>query len=165
MKITGLAFFPRLACSIVPDVPEGGGGKARGKQLIEKYASKRPERPKTISKILVVDDQSVILRAINRLCQKLGFEVDSLNPVEQEKKIGQLASFAISGQFDMVILDGNMIVTQGYIVAKQLRAAGYSGYIVSNTSDANQNNLLLEAGADFAINNKDYYLLKNYFQP
>ncbi len=59
-------------------------------------------------------------------------------------------------EIDLVLIDGNLINEQGYQVVQRIRESGINTYLCMFSSDIEQNELGLSAGAEFSINKRDF---------
>lgn len=59
-------------------------------------------------------------------------------------------------EIDLVLIDGNLINEQGHQVVQKIRESGFNVYLCMFSSDIEQNELGLSAGAEFSINKRDF---------
>ena len=109
----------------------------------------KPGRPEIIKNILVVDDTMGVLKATKRLLSRLGIEITLIDPDLDIR--GQVLQMAADAKYDLVIMDGQMPGILGHQLTREIREKGYNGYIVANSSDLNEQDKIMAAGAD--INN------------
>ena len=97
-------------------------------------------------RFLLVEDGKVNQQLIKRLLERAGATVD----LADNGQIGVEKALSSDGDYDIILLDMQMPVMDGYTAAQHLRAAGYRGPIIALTADAmtSNRNRCLEAGCD-----------------
>ena len=118
-------------------------------------------------RILLADDGADNRRIIGHILSKAGFAVtfaeNGLSACEQA-----LASMAEGNSFDLILMDMQMPVMEGYEATRRLRDAGYKGPIVALTAHAapEDKQKCLEAGCDHYVSKPIHrdYLLANAVQ-
>jgi len=141
-------FGPRMFLS--PDFQASGGGSAplKGYKLKPEYT--KPGRPEIIRKILVVDDEPLILNMVRRTFRGYNLEMVFVDPAKPIKE--QVLDSVAKGDIDLIIMDGKMPGTSGPELTRILRENGFAGYIAANTNMPEIEIEMLDEGADFAIN-------------
>jgi signal transduction histidine kinase len=118
-------------------------------------------------RILLADDGADNRRIIGHILSKAGFAVtfaeNGLSACEQA-----LALMAEGNSFDLILMDMQMPVMEGYEATRRLRDAGYKGPIVALTAHAapEDKQKCLEAGCDHYVSKPIHrdYLLANAVQ-
>ena len=99
--------------------------------------------------VLVTDDRPDIRFLTRRLLTRAGATVDEAEDGGQclDKVIGAIADYR---PYDLIMLDMQMPVLDGYQTAEKLRAGGYRGVIIALTADAMQGDMkrCLRVGCD-----------------
>lgn len=94
------------------------------------------------ARVLVVDDGDINRKLVRLALQKKGAHVEVAND--------GLAGFdaAMAGDFDLVLMDMQMPIMDGYTATRNLRDAGYTGPIIALTANAMRGDMekCLEAG-------------------
>ena len=80
--------------------------------------------------VLVVDDGDINRKLVRLALQKQGAEVE----VACDGQEGLVA--ALAGNFDLVLMDMQMPVMDGYAATRELRKSGYTGPIIALTANA-----------------------------
>ena len=80
--------------------------------------------------ILVVDDGTANRRLIRLILERAGCNIEEA----ENGKIGYQT--ALSGDFDIVLMDMQMPVLDGYQATKKLRSQGYEGSVIALTANA-----------------------------
>jgi CheY-like chemotaxis protein len=78
-------------------------------------------------RVLIVDDNPAIVRLAETLLKSLNAEINSANSGEAAIEL------ALASIYDVILLDMDMPVMDGFEVVKNLREKGYSGTIVAAT--------------------------------
>ncbi len=160
--------FSRIICSISAEGPTAGGG-ITGRQLKPGY--QKPGRPETIKRVLVIDSDGLSLGRMWAFVARLGFQAGALNPFSINLDAQKTADFVANHNFDLVLVDGRIGPLGGSrsfygdAVVKILRQAGHAGYLVANSGSPEENERMIDAGADFFIDGKDYFRLPDFFLP
>ena len=81
-------------------------------------------------RILLVEDDEFMQRMISLRLRRLGHEVDSA--VNGKEAL----NMAMMGSYDLILMDMQMPVMDGYQASKSLRERGYKGQIVAVTASA-----------------------------
>ena len=121
----------------------------------------KAERPEITRRILVVDDEAGILKAIKRFLGKLEAEIVLVDPLQPIKE--QVLSMAEREAYDLIIMDGLMPGIAGADLTGELRNRGFQGYIVANSSMPEEQTRMLRAGADFSNPDKNITKLLGFF--
>jgi CheY-like chemotaxis protein len=125
----------------------------------------RAQTPKATcgGRILLAEDSTDNQRIICHILTHAGFEVAT---AENGEAACQKALAAVSEgtPFDLILMDMQMPVLEGYEAARQLRAAGYTGPIVALTAHATgeDRKKCLESGCDYYVSkpiNRDELLV------
>lgn len=108
----------------------------------EKAALREP--PRYRGRVLVVDDEEDIRRLLNSILRKVGLEAE----FAVNGKVG--VEKALERPFDLVLMDAQMPVLDGYSAIAQLRAHNYQFPIVALTGNAMEEEVrrLIEAGSN-----------------
>ena len=137
----GSVFALRIPCGdpgdLLPSLERQRGESAReGGQLI----------PRELDglRILLVEDTLDIQRLVTRILEGVGAEVETAKNGEEG------VAKAMRGRFDVVLMDVQMPVLDGYEATKRLRAEGYTGVVIALTAYAMkaERERSLAAGAD-----------------
>lgn len=83
-----------------------------------------------MANILLVEDDEMISRMISLRLQMRGHSID----LAQDGKSGM--EKALTGGYDLVLMDMHMPVMDGHEAVRQLRQQGYDGIIVAITASA-----------------------------
>jgi signal transduction histidine kinase len=105
--------------------------------------------PRPPCRALVVDDARDMRRLVSALLEKAGDKVELAE--NGQLALERVAEEAAAGRsFDVVLLDMQMPVLDGYETARRLREAGYRGPVVALTANnmAGDRERCLEAGCD-----------------
>jgi PAS domain S-box-containing protein len=86
-------------------------------------------------RVLVAEDHADNRRALSRRLEIAGLKVTAVAD-GQQATTAALAAAAENRPFDVILMDMNMPVTDGFEATAQLRAAGYRGAIIALTADA-----------------------------
>ncbi|MBU43002.1 MAG: hypothetical protein CMN76_07290 [Spirochaetaceae bacterium] len=130
---------------------------ASGDASLEQPASARTERlilgqPRTTKpSALVVEDTPDIQALLKRQLESLGAEVFIAGDGEEAlQQVYQRKLKEPAGRFDLILMDIQMPVMDGYETVRRLRDTGYSGKIVALTAHAmeGEERRCLEAGMD-----------------
>jgi len=102
-----------------------------------------------MAKILIVEDDEFITRMLNLRLSMRGYEIEeAVNGKEGVDK-------ALSGDFDLILMDMHMPVMDGHEATLTLRNKGYKGLIVAVTAS------VMSADTDKAISSGcDLYIPK-----
>ncbi len=103
-------------------------------------------RMEEVVRALIVDDSRFVRGYLRGLLQEKGIEC-----VEAADGQAGLNHLHAEGKFDLVLLDWNMPVLNGFEMLKKLRAEGFAGTkVLMVTTEAENDYILsaLEAGAD-----------------
>ena len=119
-------------------------------------------RPAAISRILLVDDDNMVLRATPRLLRLVhpGFELFSLW-VRGGDRFDDIVKEVIQNQPDLVLIDHNF--SSGYSgsdVTEKLRESGFGAFIIGMTGGGFQPNALESNRARFALGGADHVIFK-----
>ncbi len=126
----GSTFTFQIETGSVDDVP-----RIDFKQYLEETKTERRSGGKSVvqlppARILVVDDGQANRRLIKLILQKAGCTVE-------EASNGQIGfEKAINLPYDIVLMDMQMPVLDGYQATAQLRSEGYTGTIIALTANA-----------------------------
>ncbi len=134
----GSTFECRVRFHAAPNVP------AARPRLSGNGAHARSERPLEHVEILAADDSEDNRLLLRRLLQKCGARVTLTENGRQA------AEHALSGRFDIVLMDIQMPEMDGYEATRFLRSKGYRGPIIALTAHAlkEEKDLILGAGCD-----------------
>ncbi len=111
----------------------------------------QPERQVYAMKILVIEDERLLADSLKSMLEKKGFQVEAVYDGETG------ADYAMTGIYDLLILDVMMPGLDGYQVARQVRASRCGTPILMLTAKSDLEDRIegLNAGAD-------YYLTKPF---
>jgi len=100
-----------------------------------------------MAKILLVEDDAMIRKMVGLRLRMKGHQVDEA----ENGKLGMEA--ALSGNYDLVLLDMHMPVMDGYETARNMRRQNYTGIIIAVTASAmsEETSLAIEAGCNHFI--------------
>ena len=91
-----------------------------------------PKKPKSQVRLLMVDDEPICRKVTGRLLERLGYQVDVCNDGQQAiEKIAQT-------EYDLVFMDCNMPVLDGFEATKHLRSKGFNRPIVALTANTTE---------------------------
>jgi len=99
--------------------------------------------------VLLADDNAVNLMLISKMVQKMGLRVTTAE--NGQEVMDHVAAAEFSGQhFDVILLDMQMPVMDGYQTVKRLRQQGYTRTVVALTASAmpRDRNRCINAGCD-----------------
>jgi CheY-like chemotaxis protein len=98
-------------------------------------------------KILIVDDNSKIIKMIQRRLKKTGHEIHTA----ENGKIGMEKALGIKP--DLILMDMHMPVVDGYKATRTLRKQGYTGKIAAFAASASAEDVpkAVAAGCDYFI--------------
>ena len=85
--------------------------------------------------ILLADDDKFFLQVLTRFLGNTGYQVVACRN-GQEALERLLAAESSGDPFDLVLMDMNMPVMDGYESTRQIRASGYQGPIIALTASA-----------------------------
>jgi CheY-like chemotaxis protein len=138
-------------------VPEGESTEASGLEVRQEHVEKTLAPPKKTSassrrlqgRILVVEDSSDIQRLLRLFLTSAGLEV-TLAVNGQNAMETAIQHWEAGRAFDVILMDMQMPVLNGYRATELLRAAGYSGTIIAFTAHAQtlEREHCLAAGCD-----------------
>ena len=101
--------------------------------------------------VLVVEDTEDIQALLKRQLERLGANVtQAVNGKEALDLVDSRMAGGRDGRFDVILMDIQMPIMDGYEAVKRLRASGYSGRIVALTAHAmeGEEQRCLAAGMD-----------------
>lgn len=120
-------------------------------------------RPTVARKIMIVDDNTLIAQRFIAAFQERSEFAGPLEHVDP-RTAKEVVDIVMQEDFDLVIIDGDLQgELRGEEVVQALRAAGFNGYIVANSSDREMNAAMLAKGADHDITGKDPTYLPRFF--
>lgn len=145
---------PRL--SSLPGTVKSEPGESDSKQEMTQPLSTllSIEKPR----VLVVDDEPVIVRIHSRYCERLGFSVSSC--LDGSEVVPALTKARDEGKpFDIIILDLVMTKVHGDQASRMAREWGFEGFLVCATANAGpgDRDRLLKAGFDTVLE-KPFYI-------
>lgn len=100
-------------------------------------------------RVLLAEDNRDLMQILARQLNVLGLEVLGVANGRDAVEL-TLAALAVGNPFDLVLMDLEMPILDGYEATRRLRAGGFSGPIVALTAHSNDDNRLecLELGCD-----------------
>ena len=117
-----------------------------------------PNRPTTIHKVLIVDDEPILLSKLEAVVKrKLGTMVLKIDPKGNLPIEQQVRRIIEEEAPDMALMDyhlgkaGDGQELTGIKLIHEMRAGGFTGYIVANSTDPVLNWEMTDNGADFAV--------------
>ena len=124
-------------------------GEAGASGLVAVRAGSNEPVPSLSGRVLLVEDAPVALRLHEQILRNAGADVG----VAQNGRIARdhaLQAEAAGRPYDLILMDMQMPVMDGYEATRELRAKGYRGPIVAVTAHANTGDRerCLEAGCD-----------------
>jgi CheY-like chemotaxis protein/anti-sigma regulatory factor (Ser/Thr protein kinase) len=131
-------------------------GSLDGVQIVhaaDPFAATPATRPKTLptidGRVLIVDDSRDNLELLVTLLERAGAEVSTASD-GKEGLDETLRAWKAGLPYNVVLMDMQMPVLDGYTAVRQLRAAGYAGQIIALTAHAMRGELdrCLEIGCD-----------------
>ncbi|MCR4415095.1 MAG: response regulator [Thermoguttaceae bacterium] len=131
-----------------PSATDRVGDPAADKMRLP-HASRDGQRP-PLGRILLVEDSLDNQRLIAHILTRAGWQVTTAEHGEAACHEVQQAQ-ARAEPFDLILMDMQMPVLDGYGATRRLRGSGYTGVIVALTADCtvDAENRCLEAGCDF----------------
>ena len=101
-------------------------------------------RPEELARILLVDDEAGLRKTLSDRLRAEGYAVETA----ADGRAG--AAMALSGEFDLIILDLNLPLKDGIEVCRELRAEGVeAGVLMLTARDATSDKVIgLKSGAD-----------------
>jgi len=118
-----------------------------------------PDRPATIRKVLIVNDEPALLIKLEAVVRRvIGAAVLKIDPTNNVSIKQQVKRFIEEEAPDLILMDGNLgrpgsdRELTGKQLIHEMRAGGFKGYILANSSDPVMNWEMTENGADFAVN-------------
>lgn len=122
-----------------------------GRRLKPEYVM--PGRPEIIKNILVVDDDSCFLGIAKDILESLDFNVILINPDKPIKKQVFKHVSNRKRKIDFIIMGGRerKLEISGESLIRELRANGFAGCIAANSLMPEEQEKMVDAGADFKI--------------
>ena len=134
-----------------PTTPSGEATASRGRAPSRSSSNPQAGRESSFGgrRVLLVEDTADLRRLMLRFLESFGVEVDAVtNGEEAAERIGLPGDEG--GGYDMVLMDMQMPVMDGYTATRTLRQRGYEGLVVALTAYAmsGDRRKCLEAGCD-----------------
>lgn len=117
-------------------------------------------KPLHINKILIVDDNSGILRTYYLVLKRLGMEVFIVDPGKPIKE--QVIELTSQHDFEAILMDGKMPDTSGSELITNLQTRQFKGYIFANSNSDPEQESMKKAGADYILSRKDIIALAEF---
>jgi two-component system sensor histidine kinase/response regulator len=142
----GSRFVMRVRTGSLQDVEWFGANESR---LAPRPPATEGELPMVPGRVLLAEDMPVNQKLVSTYLEKAGMTV-SIAKDGVEARDQALAAVSEGSPFDMILMDMQMPILDGYEATRELRKAGYGGPIVALTAHAmaGDKEKCLEAGCD-----------------